>query len=277
MLRVRRCTGSSSDRRRAGAAWRGSWAQAPGDCGVATSDGRQRHLVEPVQDRRVAVPSDAGDRGRAQVEAPVEVDGPQGPGHGRLDRRHVAHHDDIAVAPAGRAAFSEQLRAGGRDALVHLGQRLASLGPEAAVVLPALPDLGRDAAEGLALELAVVDLHPPLVDGCRDTQAEQLGGVAGPAERARTNLGHGVAHKRPGRRDLRPAELGELGVRAAQQQALRVGHRLAVTNQDQHGVTPGRGSARTARTSPPHRPAGRGSSRPPWRTAGDDTRRSGCR
>ena len=56
------------------------------------SSGRRefRANAEAVQDRRVAVPPDPGHRGRAQVQAPVQVDGPQRPGHRGLDRADVA-------------------------------------------------------------------------------------------------------------------------------------------------------------------------------------------
>ncbi len=140
-------------------------SQARRDFGVPDPFGRQRHLVEAVQDRGVAVPADAGHRRRAQVEAPVQIRRPERPGDRGLDRRDVADHDDVAVGAARAAPVGgEQFLAGGRDAHVHRGQRLAARRAEATVALPFLPDLGRDTPERLALELAVVHLDPALVD-----------------------------------------------------------------------------------------------------------------
>ena len=169
------------------------------------------------------------------MQAPVQVDGPQRPGHRRLDRADVAHHDHVAVGSPGPGAVDgEQLLAGGGDAPVHLGQGLAALGAEVPVALPPLPHLGRDAAERLALELAVVDLDPALVHHDGRAQGEQLGRVEGAAERARAHLGHRVVHQGTGRLGLGATRVGQLGVGPAEQQALRVGHRLTVAHQDQH-------------------------------------------
>ena len=77
----------------------------------------------------------------------------------------MAHHDHVAVGPARTGPVGcEQLLAGAGDALVHLGQGLPTLGTEVAVAAPLLPHLGGDPAQGLAFELAVVDLDPALVD-----------------------------------------------------------------------------------------------------------------
>ena len=105
---VRRWTGGSSSepacgRRRGDGRCGGRGSQARRDCGVPRPLGRQRHLVEPVQDGGVAVPADPGDRRRPQVQPPVEVGRPERPGHRGLDRGHVAHDDDVAVAAAGAA------------------------------------------------------------------------------------------------------------------------------------------------------------------------------
>ena len=117
------CGGGRGPRRSpaVGAARQG-WAlraQAPGDCGAPTGGGRQRHLVEAVQDGRVAVPPDAGHRGGAQVEAPIEIAGPERPGHGRLDRASRGsprpRRRRRGAAPAPSAC--EELLTGGRDAL----------------------------------------------------------------------------------------------------------------------------------------------------------------
>src|ERR1700722_14185851 len=142
-----------------------------------------------MEDRSVAAPADAGHRGRAQVQAPEEVGCPEGPGHRRLDRRDVAHDDDVAVwAPSALTLRREELLADGGDPLVHLGQRLPARWPERTIAPPLLPDRGRDGAEGLTLELPVVDLDPAVVDDGRKAQPEERRGVAGPAERARAQV-----------------------------------------------------------------------------------------
>ncbi len=133
------------------------------------------------------------------MEAPVEVGRPERPGHRGLDRGDVADHDHVAVAPPGAGSgHREELLADRPDALVHLGQRLAALGAEVAVGHPALPDRGRDVAQRLALELAVVDLDPALVDRHRRAERQQPGRVAGPGQRARPHLGHRVVDQGAG-------------------------------------------------------------------------------
>ena len=94
----------------------------------------------------------------------------------------MTHHDDVTVGLAGPAPVGgEQLLAGGRDAHVDLGQRLAASGTEVTVGLPLLPDVGRDVAERLALELAVVDLDPAVVDDDGEVETEELRRVDGAA------------------------------------------------------------------------------------------------
>ena len=235
------------------------------------------HLVEAVQDRRVAVPADAGDRRRAQVQAPVQVRCPQRPGHRRLDRADVTHHHHVAVVPPGPGAVGgEELLARRRHPLVHLGQRLATFGPEVAVGLPALPHLRRDAPQRLALELAVVDLDPALVDHHRRAEGEQVGRVPGPPQRARRTSATGVQQQPARRRGLGPAGVGQLDVGPAEQQALRVGHGLAVADQDQHGSGRHEHAAALLAGGHARRAAAPGSSPPRPTTARGGTRRSGC-
>ncbi len=185
-------------------------------------------------------PADPGDRTGAQLEAKGEVGHAERPGHGRLDRRHVAHHHDVALGAASPdARLSEQLVARLDDALLHLSQRLAALGTEPGVVPPAPPHLGGHVTKGTAVELSVVDLDPALVDRRRQSEPELIGGVSGAKQRARANLGHrwGRAQQLPDRNGLAQAERGELGVGAPEEQPVGVAHRLPVSHQDQHGQT----------------------------------------
>ena len=59
--------------------------------------------VEGEQDGPVGAPGHRADRGGGQLEPPGQlVPGPEGPGHGRLDGRDVAHHHHVARRPGPR-------------------------------------------------------------------------------------------------------------------------------------------------------------------------------
>ncbi len=118
------------------------------------------------------------------------------PRHRRLDRRDMAHHDDVAARGAGAEAVGgEELVAGGGHAGVDLGQRLASRGSKAGIPLPLPPYVGRDVAQGLTLVLAVVHLHPTFVHLDRDA------GMAKSAAVSRARLSGLVRSARTGSRN----------------------------------------------------------------------------
>ena len=97
------------------------------------------------QPTRVSEPVDRWSRQARLVAAR------QGPRHRRLDRRDVAHHDDVG-RPGSRAPVpaSEQLVAGRAAPAAHLGQGLARRRAEGRVRAPPPPHLGRHVAERLA-------------------------------------------------------------------------------------------------------------------------------
>jgi hypothetical protein len=147
----------------------------------------------------------------------------------------MAHDDDVPLLPPRRAVRGEELFAGNGDALVDVGERLSALRPELTLGPPLLPDSRRDLTQRLTLELSVVDLHPPLVHRDRDAEVQQVCRGPGPAEWARPHLGDRIAQQCARRDRLGIARVGQLGVRAAEQESLGIGHRLAVADQDQHG------------------------------------------
>ena len=181
---VRRWTGSSSEP----GAWaesgeRGRGRQARGDCGAPLPEDANATSLKPCrigasrfQPMRV---TEAVRRWRRQYKS----HGPEGPGHRRLDRRHVAHDDHVAVGPAApppaSAAKSSSQAAATRPST---SARLSPpCGRKSRSPLPPLPHLGRDAAQRLAFELAVVDLDPPFVDlDRRSPRSRSCGGVDGP-------------------------------------------------------------------------------------------------
>ena len=210
-------------------------AQAPGDCGAAPLRGANATSLKPW---RMGAPrfhpmrvTDAVRRCRRQYRSVVP--------------RAQATAALIGVtwlttttSPSGRRApapsVAKSSSQASADPHVHLGQRLPSLGAEVPVAAPLLPDRGRDPAQGLTLEFAVVDLDPALVHGDRQPERQEVGGVAGPAQRARAHLGHRRGQQRRRRRRLHAARRGELGVGPPEEESLCIGHRLAVAHQDQH-------------------------------------------
>ena len=154
----------------------------------------------------------------------------------------MAHHHHVAVGRtgAGPGRGEERLARRGHTG-VHLGKGLTPGRAEVRVAPPLLPHLRRDVAQGLALVLAVVDLDPAIVDHHGHRESEERGGLPGPGERAALEHVDRVAQQLPHGDRLRHAPLGEVRIGPSEEEASRVGFRLAVPDQDQHA---GSGSLR---------------------------------
>ena len=112
--------------------------------------------------------------------------------------------------------------------------RLTTGRGEAEIAAPLPPDLRADGLDGHAVELAVVQLDPALVD--LDRQAERLGGLPGPPERA----GDHPVGRLDGHRQLlglHAAELVQRRVEPPLQEAAGVEVGPAVADEDEHACS----------------------------------------
>ena len=125
-----------------------------------------------------------------------------------------------AVAGA-RAVGGEQLLAGAGDPGVHLGQRLAPGGRKPGSRRHCRHTSAGTSRQGLALELAVVDLDPAVVDLGRHLEAEQGGGVAGPGQGAGAQRADRRAGAGPGTATAwaRPVSVSSASVRPSSRPA----------------------------------------------------------
>ncbi len=130
------------------------------------------------------------------------------------------------------ARFVAQVVTRGVHAAREVGERLATRRRERHVRAPLLPDGFGHLRHRHSVELAVVELGPPLVDV--DGQAEHLCGLHGSAQRTRHHAVGATDSPRdsPG---LLDSEKVERRVPATEEQAGGVRLRPAVTHDDEHG------------------------------------------
>ena len=192
-------------------------------------------LVEAQQDRPVQPGDQTRDRRDVEAETPrVAVVEVQGPADDRLDRGHVAHHDDDPVARQLHEAFRTR-----RDPRPEIDEALAAGGGEARIGSPARTNVGGDVAQQPFVPLAVVELDEPLVDPDRGPGrgADPLGGLPGAQQRAREDQARGGIVLEHGRErvGLMTAAFVEGRVGPSEEPAGPVGLGLAVTDEDDHG------------------------------------------